>query len=143
MFLRLDGTFWIQLVNFVIFFALLNVVFLRPVSRAIKKRREYINSVTTDYDRFQAEARELREQAEALRAGARRDAETILARARADASNETATLSTHYGQQVQQAVESATRTVAGELNEARANEQQLVLQLAAVMVERTVAEAAT
>jgi F0F1-type ATP synthase membrane subunit b/b' len=39
MFLSLDGTFWFQLVNFAIFFAILNVVFLRPVGEAIKKRR--------------------------------------------------------------------------------------------------------
>ena len=45
MFLSLDGTFWIQLINFAIFFAILNVVFMRPVGEAIKKRRAYIDSV--------------------------------------------------------------------------------------------------
>ncbi|MGC1380730.1 MAG: ATP synthase F0 subunit B, partial [Candidatus Baltobacteraceae bacterium] len=64
-FLSIDGTLVVQLVNFAIFFAILNVVFLRPVAAAIRKRREYINSLVTDYDRYQAEARSLREQAEA------------------------------------------------------------------------------
>ena len=45
MFLRIDGTFFVQLVNFAIFFAVLNVVFLKPVGAAIRKRREYIESV--------------------------------------------------------------------------------------------------
>ncbi len=52
MFLSLDGTLFVQLVNFAIFFALLNVVFLRPVGRAIAKRREYINSLVSDYERI-------------------------------------------------------------------------------------------
>ena len=33
MFLSLDGTLVVQLINFAIFFALLSVVFLRPVGR--------------------------------------------------------------------------------------------------------------
>ena len=73
MFLSIDGTFIVQLINFAIFFAILNVVFMRPVSRAIVARREYINSVTNDYDRYQAETKALRTQAESIRAAARRE----------------------------------------------------------------------
>ena len=64
MFLSLDGTLFVQLINFAIFFALLNVVFLRPVGRAIAKRRDYINGLVSDYDRYQDEAQNLREEAE-------------------------------------------------------------------------------
>jgi F-type H+-transporting ATPase subunit b len=141
MFLQPDGTFWIQLLNFAIFFALLNVLFLRPVSQAIRKRREYINSVTADYDTYQAEANALRAQAQDVRAGARRDAEAIVAKARADASNQSADLATEYGQKAQAVVEDAQRTVAAELTAARVNEAQTVRQLAELMVDRTVAEA--
>ena len=63
MFLSLDGTLIVQLVNFAIFFALLNLVFLRPVGRAIAKRRAYINSLASDYERYQEEARSLRAEA--------------------------------------------------------------------------------
>jgi F0F1-type ATP synthase membrane subunit b/b' len=138
MFLKLDGTFIVQLVNFAIFFAILNVVFIRPVSRAIVKRREYINSVTNDYDRYQAEAKALRAQAESVRAAARREAEGALSKARAEASNEAAALATQYNQQAAQIVEEAERTVAGELQTARASEPQVVRDLANLMVERTV-----
>ena len=92
MFIFPDGTLWIQLVNFAIFFVVLNVVFLRPVSAAIRKRREYINSLVSDYDTYQAEANKLRENAERVRAEARRDAEQQLSKARAEASNKTADL---------------------------------------------------
>jgi len=38
-FLSVDGTLVVQLINFAIFFAVLNVVFLKPVAAAIRKRR--------------------------------------------------------------------------------------------------------
>lgn len=137
MFLKIDGTFVVQLINFVIFFALLNVVFIRPVSQAIVKRREYINSVTNDYDRYQAETKALRTQAESIRAAARREAEQSLSKTRAEASNEAAAIAAEYGKQAAQTVEQAHRTVEGELAAARANESQTAAELANLMVERT------
>ena len=142
MFLKIDGTFVVQLINFVIFFALLNVVFIRPVSQAIVKRREYINSVTNDYDRYQAETNALRTQAESIRAAARREAEQALSKTRADASNEAAALAAQYGQEAAQTVEQAHRTVEAELAQARANESQTAADLANLMVERTLSGAA-
>jgi F-type H+-transporting ATPase subunit b len=142
MFIFPDGTFWIQLLNFAIFFVLLNVVFLRPVSAAIRKRREYTNSVVSDYDKYQAEANALRENAERVRAEARREAEHLLTKARAESSNKTAELSSDYAQRVTTIVEDAQRTVSGELQAARGNEEALVAQLAGIMVDRTLGEAA-
>lgn len=141
MFLSLDGTFIVQLINFAIFFAILNVVFIRPVSRALVQRREYINSVINDYDRYQAEAASLRTQAESIRAAARREAEAALSKARAEASNEASSLSVEYNERAMQIVEAADRAVAGELQAARACEGQLAGDLANLMVERTVGAA--
>lgn len=143
MFLQIDGTFVVQLINFAIFFALLNVVFIRPVSKALVKRREYINSVTNDYDRYQAEAASLRTQAESIRAAARREAEAHMAKARAEASNEAAQISVEYGQRAAGIVEEAQRTVAAEVQAARASERQLAGDLANLMVERTISEKAS
>jgi F0F1-type ATP synthase membrane subunit b/b' len=143
MFLSFDGTFWVQLVNFAIFFALLNVLFLKPVGAAIRKRRDYIESVSSDYDSYQAQANEMRQHAEKVRAEARREAEAVLAKSRADASNQTAELSASYAEKVQGTIEGAQHTVAGELEAAKANEAQLVSQLAGVMVDRTVGKAVT
>src|ERR1700678_188735 len=134
MFLALDGTFLVQLANFAIFFALLSVVFLRPVGTAIRKRREYINSLTTDYDRHQAQGKALREQAESIRGAARRDAEAIMTKARADASNPSAELATSYDAQVQSTIEQADKTVAEELEKARVNEHDTVQQLAGLIL---------
>jgi F-type H+-transporting ATPase subunit b len=142
MFLTPDGTFWIQLVNFVVFFAILSVVFLRPVSAAIRKRRLYINSVTEDYDRYQAESKALRAQADAARAAARREAEQILAKARAESSDEVAELATQYSQRAAQAVKDAHDTVDGEMRAAREGEAQVARKLADLVVQRTLSEAA-
>src|SRR5579862_216874 len=142
MFLSLDGTAIVQLINFAIFFALLNLVFLRPVGRAIVKRREYINGLVSDYDRYQQEARNLREEAEAVRTAARREAEHRVATARAQASNEAAEASAKYAQQAQQIVEEADRTAQAELDSARAGERDAVRRLANVMLDRVIPEAA-
>lgn len=141
MFIFPDGTLWIQLVNFAIFFVVLNFVFLRPVSAAIRKRREYVNSVVSDYDTYQAEANKLRENAERVRADARRDAEAQLSKARAEASNKTAELSTEFASRASAAMEEAHKTVAAELEAARSNEDAQVRQLAALMVDRALGEA--
>jgi len=142
MFLALDGTFLVQLVNFAVFFALLSVVFMRPVGAAIRKRREYINSLTSDYEKYQAQGKALREQAEAIRAAARRDAEGIMTKARAEASNAASELAVSYGSQVQSTIEQADATVAQELDQARVNERDTVQQLANLILERTLSEQA-
>jgi F-type H+-transporting ATPase subunit b len=142
MFLSLDGTFFVQLVNFAIFFALLNVVFLRPVSRAIMQRRQYINGVLSDYEKYQSEANALRAQGERERTEARRAAEQTIAAKRAEASNAAADLATRYAATVQGMVEDARRDATAELDAARAGAGRQVEQLASLMADRALAEAA-
>ncbi len=141
-FLSIDGTLVVQLINFAIFFALLNVVFLRPVTAAIGRRRAYINSLVSDYDRYQAEARNLRAQAESVRAEARREAESRVAAERARASNEVAEIAARYGRQAQSIIEEAQRTAQAELDAARAGENEAVRRVADFMLERVIPEAA-
>jgi F-type H+-transporting ATPase subunit b len=136
------GTLVLQLINFAIFFAVLNVVFLRPVANAIARRRGYINSLVSDYDRYQAEAHELRAEAQDVRAAARREAEHRVAAARAQASNESAELSARYAAQAQSIVEKAQRTAQAELDAARAGENEAVRRVADLMLERAIPEAA-
>jgi F-type H+-transporting ATPase subunit b len=141
-FLSIDGTLVVQLINFAIFFAVLNVVFLRPVATAIAKRRAYINGLVSDYDRYQEEARSLRAQAQSVRDDARREAEQRIAAARATGSNEAAALASEYAQRAQSTVESAQNTARGELETARAGEDDAARRLAALMVERVIPEGA-
>ncbi len=141
MFLFPDGTLVIQLVNFAIFFAILNVVFLRPVAAAIRRRREHINGLVSDYDRYQAEAKVLRDRAESVRAAARREAQEYIASSGAETSNEIAELATTYARKAQTIVREASQTVEGELETARGNEESVVRALAELMLDRVAAEA--
>ena len=136
MFLSLDGTFWIQLVLFAIFFAILNVVFLRPVGEAIKKRREHIEGVQADYERYARQVSGFRSEADAKRAAARREAEEIVARAKASAETEAAALVGGQAEKAQAIVDEARAKVAGEVSTARLRSDELSQSLARTLLER-------
>ena len=139
-FLSIDGTLVVQLLNFAIFFAVLYAVFLRPVAAAIGRRRQYINSLVSDYDRYQTEEADLREQAEEIRAAARREAEQRVS-AFARASNEAAEISTGYSRRAQQIVDEAQATVR-KSSRRRGGRTRAVRRLADLMFERVIPEAA-
>ncbi|HEY0798783.1 MAG TPA: ATP synthase F0 subunit B [Candidatus Baltobacteraceae bacterium] len=138
MFLSLDGTFWIQLLNFAIFYAILNVVFLRPVGAAIRKRRDYIDSVASDYERYAHEAKELRASADSTRAQARRAGAESFAGARSQASIEASAISEDYAQRAATIMQKARDTVEGEIATARAKEPALVQTLAQALLDRAI-----
>jgi F-type H+-transporting ATPase subunit b len=140
MFLLPDGTFFIQLVNFAVFYAILHVVFLRPVQRAIAGRREYIESLTEDYDRAQAEASTLRAQADHIRFEGRREADHILTAARNEGGNEAAAIASNYAAKVQEIVERAHATVANEIAAIKPREDALANELAESVVGRVLPE---
>jgi len=141
MFLQPDGTFFVQLINFAIFFAILELVFLRPVGKAIARRRAYIDSVTEDYDRYQAEGTERKREAEALRAAARRDAEAEIAQSRARASNAADEIGARHAREAAEEIQRAHETVAAEVAAAHAEQSGLAAELGELMVERTVGSA--
>jgi F-type H+-transporting ATPase subunit b len=135
-FLSIDGTLIVQVINFIAFIVLLNIVFLRPVGAAIAKRRAYIDGLARDIEQGQIEVKALHGQAEGRRAAARREAEAELAKARAAAQNEAGTLLVKYQEQATDLVEHAHRTVAAEVEQARAKEPEIVESLAQTLLER-------
>lgn len=141
MFLLPDGTFWVQLINFAVFYAILNVVFLRPVQRAIAKRREFIESLTEDYDRAQAQAAELRAQVARIHSDARVKADAILASGRNEAGNRAAEIATDAANRARQVVEAAHAQVTSEIEAARAQEQSGVAALVGEIVRKVLPEA--
>ena len=123
MFLSIDGTLAVQIVNFIVFIVLLNIVFLKPVGAALKKRRAYLDSLSHDVESAQAEVAGLRGRADEARAAARREAEASLEeyRSRADAI-----------------VAEAQAAVAQEIAAARGRETEIVDALAGEMIDRAV-----
>jgi F-type H+-transporting ATPase subunit b len=136
MFLQPDGTFWFQLVNFAIFFAILNVVFLRPVGEAIKKRRAYIEGVESDYKKYRSEIRDAQAQADQTRGVARREADETVAKARAAGENEATAIVGDRTAEAQAIADLARATVASEVEAARSREGELAQALAKTLLER-------
>ncbi len=141
MFLSIDGTFVVQIIDFLIFLVLMNVWFFRPVQAALAKRRAYVNGVTAEYDAATRDAKALREQAEAKRAQARREAEEIAGRERSQAIAEAAGIAASFSSRAQGIVDTAHAQVASEVAQARAQEGKLVRELADMMLERTLGSA--
>jgi F0F1-type ATP synthase membrane subunit b/b' len=135
-FLSLDGTFWVQLINFGIFFVILKFVFLDPVGRAIAQRRAYIDGVQHAYDQYRSEARELRTDADQKRAAARRTAEERFAQARSAANDEATKISADFGARATQIADDARATVEGEVAAARAREPELAKSLGQTLLDR-------
>jgi F0F1-type ATP synthase membrane subunit b/b' len=138
MFLQLDGTFWVQLINFGIFYLILRVVFLGPVGKAIQRRREYIDGVQHGYDAFTREAKELRAQADATRGAARRAAEEAVANARSGANDEASKIAGDYGSRAATIADDARKTVDGEVAAARVREPELAKTLGQALLDRAV-----
>ena len=136
MFLQLDGTFWVQLINFAIFYLIVRVIFLNPVGEAIRKRREYIDGVQNDFMSYTAQAKALRAEAEAHRAAARREAEEFVMSARAAADQEAGKLAADYGEKAVAIADEARRTVEAELKVAREREAELAGTLGQTLLQR-------
>jgi F-type H+-transporting ATPase subunit b len=138
MLLSLDGTLFVQLVNFIVFLAILNAIFLRPVGRAIAERRAYIDSVGADIAQFEADLKALHAQANEKRSAARRRAEARVAEARSAAQSEAAQIVGDHQVQAATIVAEAQATVGLEIAQARANESAVVEALAREMLDRAV-----
>jgi F0F1-type ATP synthase membrane subunit b/b' len=123
-------------VNFAIFIAILNVVFLRPVGAAIKKRRAYIDSVESDFERHEQEALALHAEADRKRVAARRGAEEAIAKARSEADAENTRLLAESGARAQAITDEARRAVDAEFAVAKAREDELSEALATTLLSR-------
>ncbi len=130
MLLSIDGTFVVQLINFVIFFVIVNAVFMKPVRAAIAKRRAYIDSVTNDFDTYTAKVGELRTEAQQTLSTARRDAEAAIAQARSSGQREAAEITGRYGAEAAAETARAHEQVDAEMQVARRDEERLIRELA-------------
>jgi F-type H+-transporting ATPase subunit b len=137
-FLQIDGTLIVQVVNFVLFIVLLNIVFLEPVGAAIAKRRAYIDGIKRDVEAVETEIRTAHGTAEARRAAARRQAEAEITKARAAAQTEALELVADYQSRASTIVEQAHQEVQREIAAVRASEPQVVESIAQSMLDRAI-----
>jgi F-type H+-transporting ATPase subunit b len=141
-FLQIDGTLLVQVVNLVLFIVLLNAVFLKPVGAVIAKRRAYIDGLARDIETADAAIRAARRTAEERRAEARRDAEAAIAKARTASQSEAAEIAADYQRRASGIVEEARRAVDAEVTAARVHEAEAVDAIANTMLERAIGHGA-
>ena len=110
-----DGTFVVQLINFAIFFALLNVLFLRPVGKAVAQRRAYLDNLVGGYEKAQSEANALRREAERVRNEARREADAAIARERARMHEDGVSILAEFSKKANETIDAANELVRGEV----------------------------
>lgn len=142
MFLIIDGTLIVQIINFIVFIAVLNVVFLKPVGAAIAKRRATIDGIAREAEDAARNLRDLQAQASDRTANARREADATVAAARAQAQNDAAAILEGFQGRASSITTQAQAQVAEETAQARANEPAIVDSLAATMVDQALAGAA-
>lgn len=133
-----EGTLLVQLLNFIVFLAILNAIFLRPVGAAIAARRAYIDSVGADIAQFEGDLKALRAQASDKRSDARRRADARIAEQRAQAQAEAGAIVADHQVQASAIVAEAQATVALEVAQARLTEATVVEGLAREMLDRAV-----
>lgn len=141
MLLQIDGTLVLQLINFAIFFALVNVLFMKPVREAIEKRQAYIAGILADEEAALAQSRTLEGQAEAKRAAARREADARLTKARAEAGAEADDILSQNADVASMHIEKAQQTVAAEVATLREQEPRIVVELSELMLGKALGEA--
>ena len=136
--LSLDGTVGIQVLNFVGFLGLLNVVYLRPAGKALASRRAHINAIAADYEKAHHEAKELRIAGETRRIGVRRACEELLTKARTEATNEAETIAAHAAALSHERISTAQLTVAQELQIATSREDDLANEIAELLMRQAI-----
>lgn len=134
MLLSLDGTFLIQILNFIVFWALLNQFFIAPTRRAIEERQRAIATQYAEGDAFAAQARQLRAQADEILSEARRKTEEAMRAAASRASDETWAIENKALEESNAIVQLAHATVASERAQAVAAQRPFVEELARSMV---------
>jgi F-type H+-transporting ATPase subunit b len=134
--LTINGTLLVQLVNFIVFLAILNVIFFKPVGAAIARRRAYIDGLKHDIEQLQGDVRSLRGQAEQHRIAARRQAEEAIHAARVDTAKETDAVVIGAQDRAAEINRQAHAEVATEIEAARRDEPRIVQSLADEMLGR-------
>ncbi|HXM17186.1 MAG TPA: ATP synthase F0 subunit B [Candidatus Tumulicola sp.] len=138
MLLSLDGTFLLQILNFLVFWTLLNFLFIGPTQRAIAGRQRHIAELYAKGDEYLAQAGALQAEAEAIYAEGRRATDEIMRGASSQASTEVRAIENKAVEEGSAIVQLAHATVASERATAVAAQGPFVQELARSMVAKAV-----
>jgi F-type H+-transporting ATPase subunit b len=136
MLLSIDGTFLIQILNFILFWVLLNFLFIAPTRRTIEQRQRYVAGLYREGDEFAAKAAQLQARADGILNDARRQTEEAMRAAAARASDDVHSIERKASEEAVATIQVAHATVASERMQALDKQQAFVAELAHDMVER-------
>jgi F-type H+-transporting ATPase subunit b len=140
MLLTIDGTFLVQILNLIVFWILLNYVFIAPTRRAIEARQRHVENLRRQADESVAAARALGAEAEAVLSEARRTVDAAMRAAAAQASDEAHAIERRAADEATAAIALAHATVAGERAQAVAKQGPFIADLARTMAERALGD---
>lgn len=138
MLLSIDGTFLAQILNFILFWVLLNFLFIAPTRRTMEARQEYVRKLHREADEFAAAAAALQAKANGILGEARRQTDEAMRNAAAAASDEVHAIERSAADEAGAMVQLSHATVAGERERALSRQQAFVHELARSMVERAI-----
>jgi F-type H+-transporting ATPase subunit b len=138
MLLSIDGTFLVQILNFVVFWVLLNYVFIAPTRRAIEERLRVIAATQREAQEFRGRAAALQAESDALIDAARRRTEEIMREAGNRAAAESHEIERKASEEAAASVALAHAAVASERAHATEKQGPLVQELARAMADRAV-----
>jgi F-type H+-transporting ATPase subunit b len=136
MLLSIDGTFLVQILNLIVFWVLLNYVFIAPTRRAIEARLRYIEGLAAQTDESSAQVRDLQGRADAILNEARRTVDESMRAAGVKASDEVHAIEQHATEEAAATIGLAHATVASERVQAIAKQEPFVKDLARTMADR-------
>jgi len=136
MLLSFDGTLLVQILNFVLFWVLLNYLFIGPTRRAIEARQRFIAEQYAQGDALAARARDLQAQADAILDGGRRAVDEAMRAAASRASDEAHAIERKASEEAAATIALAHATVASERAQAIEKQGPFVGELARTMAQR-------
>lgn len=136
MLLSIDGTFVVQILNFILFWVLLNYLFIAPTRRAIEERQKFVANLYREGDELAAQSAAARAQADAILAEARRRTDEAMRAASGQASDEAHLIERKASEEAAASIALAHATVAAERTQALEKQEAFVTDLARTMVER-------
>jgi F-type H+-transporting ATPase subunit b len=136
MLLSFDGTLLVQILNFVVFWVLLNYLFIGPTRRAIEARQRFIAEQYAQADALAAQARRAQAQADGILDEARRTVDEAMRAAATQASDQVHAIERKASEDATSTVARAHATVADERSQAIAKQGPFVDELARTMAQR-------
>jgi F0F1-type ATP synthase membrane subunit b/b' len=136
MLLSLDGTFLVQMANFVVFWILLNVLFIGPTRRVIQARQEKIAALNRETHALTEAAAAEDRRAQSVLDDASRRSREIIRLGQEESAGQALEIERRSLEEAAATVQVAHATVAAERRAALEKQQPFIAELARAMLVR-------